>query len=104
MQYICDLQDISPGMGVCALFEGKQVAIFRIKGDRLFAVSNFDPFSQANVLSRGLVGNLGEQIVVASPIYKQHFDLASGVCIEDAAVRLDVFSVFAQDNKVYLGD
>jgi nitrite reductase/ring-hydroxylating ferredoxin subunit len=29
-----------------------------------------------------LVGSLGERVVVASPIYKQHFDLASGECLE----------------------
>jgi nitrite reductase (NADH) small subunit len=37
------------------------------------------------VLSRGLVGSIGERIVVASPIYKQHFDLASGECLEAPA-------------------
>jgi nitrite reductase (NADH) small subunit len=28
------------------------------------------------------VGNVGERIVVASPIYKHHFDLQSGECLE----------------------
>ena len=56
-QYVvCRLEDILPETGVCALIEGKQVAIFRTKDNKLFALDNYDPFSQANVLSRGLVG------------------------------------------------
>lgn len=34
------------------------------------------------MLTRGLIGSLGERIVVASPIHKQHFDLRTGECIE----------------------
>lgn len=55
-QLICKLNDIIPEGGVCALIEGKQVAVFRTKDDQLFAIDNFDPFSNANVLSRGLIG------------------------------------------------
>jgi len=84
---VCRLDEIVPDTGVCALLNGRQVAVFRI-GDlapRVFAIDNYDPNSQAAVLSRGLVGSIGERIVVASPIYKQHFDLASGECLEAPA-------------------
>lgn len=84
---ICNLEDIVPDTGVCALLNGRQVAVFRV-GDaapRVFAIDNYDPNSQAAVLSRGLVGSIGERIVVASPIYKQHFDLQSGECLEAPA-------------------
>lgn len=81
---ICPLTDIVPDTGVCALLNGRHVAVFRI-GDaapRVYAIDNVDPNAGVSVLSRGLVGSIGERIVVASPIYKQHFDLASGECIE----------------------
>ena len=84
---ICPLDEIVPDTGVCALLKGRQVAVFRV-GDaapRVFAIDNVDPHSQAAVLSRGLVGSIGERIVVASPIYKQHFDLQSGECLEAPA-------------------
>jgi nitrite reductase (NADH) small subunit len=84
---VCRLDEIVPDTGVCALLSGRQVAVFRI-GDiepRVYAIDNYDPNSQAAVLSRGLVGSIGERIVVASPIYKQHFDLASGECLEAPA-------------------
>lgn len=81
---ICPLTDIVPDTGVCALLHGRHVAVFRV-GDaapRVYAIDNIDPNAGASVLSRGLVGSIGERVVVASPIYKQHFDLASGECIE----------------------
>jgi len=84
---ICTLDEIVPDTGVCALLNGRQVAVFRVGAEqpRVFAIDNFDPNSQAAVLSRGLVGSIGERIVVASPIYKQHFDLESGECLEAPA-------------------
>ncbi len=74
---VCKLDDIVPNTGVCALVGGHQVAVFRLD-DRVYALSNHDPFSRANVLSRGIVGDIKGELVVASPVYKQHFSLASG--------------------------
>ncbi len=88
---ICRLEDIVPNCGVCALVEGRQVAVFRLDDDRIFAVGNRDPFSGANVLSRGIVGDINGELVVASPVYKQHFSLVSGRCIEDASVSVPVY-------------
>src|SRR5215217_3787521 len=82
---ICGVEDIVPNTGVCALLNNEQVAVFRLQDGtdtRVFAIGNYDPNSEASVLSRGLVGNLGERIVVASPIYKHHFDLQNGECLE----------------------
>ncbi|MGK5050353.1 nitrite reductase small subunit NirD [Janthinobacterium sp. RB2P8] len=81
---ICPLTDIVPDTGVCALLNGRHVAVFRV-GDaapRVYAIDNVDPNAGVSVLSRGLVGSIGERVVVASPVYKQHFDLASGECLE----------------------
>jgi nitrite reductase (NADH) small subunit len=79
---VCAADDILPDTGVCALVEGRHVAIFRLGADRFFAIDNVDPKSGASVLSRGLLGNMGERLVVASPLYKNHFDLATGECLE----------------------
>ena len=87
---ICRLDDIVPDTGVAALVGGEQVAVFRID-QKLYAISNRDPFSGANVLSRGIVGNLNGELVVASPVYKQHFSLLDGRCIEDASVSVPVY-------------
>ncbi len=91
---VCQDQDLIPGTGLCALVEGEQVAVFKIRKDsQLFAVSNYDPIGDANVLARGMTGSIGESIVVASPLYKQHFDLQTGQCVEDSEVSLKTFSV-----------
>jgi len=90
---VCAYDAIYPDTGVCALVDGRQVAVFRLSDGNLHAVSNFDPFSGANVLSRGIVGDRGGEPKVASPIYKQTFNLRTGVCWEDGSVRLDVYRV-----------
>jgi len=99
---VCALADIVPNTGVCALVDGCQVAVFRLDDDSVHAIGNHDPFSRANVLSRGIVGDLKGEIVVASPVYKQHFSLASGQCLEDPGVRVPVFSVRVQDGVVWV--
>lgn len=89
---VCALDDIVPNSGVCALIGRQQVAVFRTDDDRVYALSNYDPFSNANVLSRGIVGDIKGELVVASPVYKQHFSLATGQCIEDEAVKVTSFA------------
>ena len=97
---VCKLSDIVPDTGVCALVHGRQVAVFRLHDDSVHALDNHDPFSRANVLSRGIVGDLKGELVVASPIYKQHFSLATGQCLEDAAVRVAVFPARVEGGAV----
>lgn len=116
MQKVCTLNDIIPEAGVCALIStetgGKQVAIFRTKEDELFAIDNFDPFSNANVLSRGLIGGTvvtnedgtdQDILYVASPIYKQRFDLATGQCLDDESVKLGSYEVSLDGDAVMVG-
>jgi nitrite reductase (NADH) small subunit len=75
---VCAASDILPNTGVCALVDDVHVAIFKVGHEHdLYAIDNVDPKAQASVLSRGLVGSLGDRIVVASPIYKNHFDRAA---------------------------
>ena len=87
---VCHIDDLQPDSGVCALVEGKQVAIFYMpKEQAVFAIDNYDPFGKANVLSRGMIGDIGGMPMVASPLYKQHFNLRTGVCLEDEGVKVD---------------
>ena len=98
---VCELNALIPDVGVRALLGERQVAVFRLSGcDELFAIDAFDPFSNAPVLSRGIVGDLNGRLVVASPIYKQHFDLRTGECLEDDAVAVRTYSVRVVDGHV----
>jgi nitrite reductase (NADH) small subunit len=91
---VCALDDILPRTGVCALLRGKQIAVVR-PGDseQLYALSNYDPFSKAFVLSRGIVGDKAGIPKITSPIYKQGFDLRSGQCLDDPAVKIPTYQV-----------
>jgi len=97
---VCKLTDIVPNTGVCALVGDQQVAVFRVDNDRLYAISNHDPFSRANVLSRGIVGDIKGELVVASPVYKQHFNLATGQCVEDSQMSVAVYPVRLDGDQV----
>lgn len=98
---ICATSDLIENAGIAALVNETQIAIFYLKRtEQLYAVSNFDPFSQANVISRGIIGSIGDAIVVASPIYKQHFNLETGQCIEDESVSLTHYPVQIEGDRV----
>lgn len=98
---VCQLDDISPNTGVCALVNGEQVAIFRqAKNDAVYAIGNYDPIGKANVLSRGLLAQLDDNITVASPLYKQHYRLTDGQCLERDDVSVPVFSVRVVEGAV----
>jgi NAD(P)H-dependent nitrite reductase small subunit len=102
---VCKVEDLIPNTGACALINGRQVALFRIVGadsEQFLAISNYDPFSQANVLSRGIVGSVQGQVVVASPIYKQRFNLLTGQCLDDESLRLDTWPVHLKDGGIFI--
>ncbi len=101
---VCPADDIVPNRGVCALVAGHQVAVFRVPddegADEMFAISNYDPFSKAFVLSRGVVGSRGDRLKVASPVYKQSFDLRTGACLDDPEVSVRTFAVRVVEGMV----
>ena len=100
---ICSLYEITGDTGVCALYNDEQVAIFRPRqSDDLYAISNFDPFSKANILSRGLLGSTDDKLFVASPLYKQKFNLATGECLDDDSVKLKTYKVRVDKGFVQL--
>ena len=97
---ICPVQRLPLERGVAALIDDEQVALFRTADDRLHAVSNLDPFSGAMVLARGIVGSRGDRVTVASPVYKQFFDLETGFCLDDPSIALTVHDVRVADGLV----
>ncbi len=101
---VCRLADLQPERGVAALLpDGAQAALFRTHDGAVHALSNVDPFSGAAVLSRGIVGDRDGVPVVASPIYKQAFDLRTGRCLDDEHVSVPVFEVGVVDGMVLVG-
>ncbi|MDR5907426.1 nitrite reductase small subunit NirD [Franzmannia qiaohouensis] len=107
-QTICSKADLVAFSGVAAWLETAegpaQVAIFYLPGhaQELYAIDHHDPFSDANVIGRGIVGDIKGDAVVASPIYKQHFRLEDGSCVEDDSVTLRTWPVRFDGEKVVI--
>ena len=102
---LCQLSDLVEGGGVCAFYNGKQVAVFYVpvEEERVFAIDNYDPAGEAFVLSRGIVGDLQNTLVVASPLYKHHFDLRAGRCLEDETLTVGTYPVRISGDVVEIG-
>ncbi|MCP3817610.1 nitrite reductase small subunit NirD [Streptomyces sp. A3M-1-3] len=91
---VCDVSALTPGRGVAALLpDGSQAAVFLDRSGRAYAIANRDPFTGAQVLSRGLLGSRDGRPFVASPLLKQRFDLESGRCLDDESVAIEAFQV-----------
>jgi nitrite reductase (NADH) small subunit len=98
---ICPASALVPERGVAALLpDGCQAAVFRTHDGGLHALSNLDPFSGAAVLSRGIVGDRDGVAIVASPMHKQAFALATGICLDAEDVRVPVYAVRERDGAV----
>lgn len=96
---ICSIDSLPYDAGVAALLHADtpqetQIALFRIADSmQVYAISNFDPFSEANVLSRGILCSMGDELSVASPVLKEHFNLRTGQCFEDDSMSIPTYPV-----------
>lgn len=102
-QTLCSLEDLSPNAGICAKVGHAQVAIFYCRrSNNLYALCNKDPIADAYVLSRGIIGSIDGQPYVASPLYKQHFHLKTGACLEDKTIQVRTFTLRTDKDLVQI--
>lgn len=110
---VCTKRQLIPERGVAVLVRDQQVALFRITSgsgqattDFVYAVGHRDPFADANVIARGIVGSVGQgggqRDTVASPMYKHVFDLATGECLTDPSRSLPVYRTWIAGGVVYV--
>lgn len=101
---VCTVEDLVPESGIAVWTEDGPVAVFYLphRLPALFAISHTDPFSGINVLARGITGDLKGEPVVASPLYKQHFNLKTGACQEDNSVMVKTYPVLLDGNQILL--
>lgn len=99
---VCALSDIPAHSGIAARVAGQQVALFHLPGVGVYALANREPGSSANVLARGLLGDVAGEPVVISPLYKQRFRLRDGVSLEDSQLRLEVWPVRVEQDRVWV--
>lgn len=104
---VCTKGQLIPERGVAVLVDGRQVAIFLVThvetGEEfVYAVGHRDPFCDAHVIARGIVGSVGDRDTVASPMFKHVFDLATGRCLSEPGVRLPVHRTWLAGGVVYV--
>lgn len=105
---VCALNALPYDAGVAALLnenspEETQLALFRpTDSDEVYAISNFDPFSEANVLARGIVCSLGDELAVSSPVHKEHFSLTTGQCLEDDTIAVATYPTKIDQGRVFV--
>ncbi|WP_082368963.1 nitrite reductase small subunit NirD [Arthrobacter sp. ERGS1:01] len=90
---VCRLAELDDSWGEAALINGRQVALFRVGADAVFAVAQADPATRAHVMARGLVGTRGRTHTIASPLHKEVYSLATGECFGRPDLRLGTYPV-----------
>ena len=105
---VCAVAALEPNLGECVLLpDGQQVALFKVLDprmdlERVYAVSNVDPYMNAAVMSRGIVGEHEGAPTVASPLLKQVFRLEDGRALDDDGRGLEVFRAEIRDGEVII--
>lgn len=101
-QALCSASDLIAEAGIATWTEQGPVAIFYLPDTKqqVYAIGHYDPIGEANVLARGIVGDIQGEPVVASPLYKQHFSLLTGACLEDDQQAVPVFPARLRDGRV----
>lgn len=87
-------EDIAEGKGKTVHMNGSSVAVFRSCGE-LFAIQGNCPHADAP-LAEGVVD--GHQVTCGEHGYR--FDLRTGECLSDPALRADIYDVFEDEGKV----
>ena len=106
-QTVCRVDQLPVERGVAALVDGQQLALVRSADGTVYAVAHRDPYSNANVIARGIVGSIlvdGSEVpTIASPMFKQVFDLRDGHALADPAVTLGSWPVRTVDGLIQVG-
>lgn len=100
---VCTVDDLQADSGICALVNGQQIAVFYVtRSQQVYATANFDPVGKANVLSRSMIGDLAGEPMLAAPLYKQHYSLITGQCLENPALSIATYPVRIDQQQVWI--
>ncbi|MGQ8774061.1 nitrite reductase large subunit NirB [Serratia sp. NA_112.1] len=102
-QDVCALAEIPANAGIAARLGQRQIALFHLPDKGVYALANLEPDSDANVLARGLLGDVAGEPVVISPLYKQRFRLSDGICVDNTGRAVTVWPVRVEAGRVWVG-
>ncbi|AFI89526.1 nitrite reductase [Pectobacterium parmentieri] len=101
---VATLGDIPRHAGMAARLGQQQIALFHLPDSeqQVYALENHEPGSGANVLSRGLIGDVAGEPVVISPLYKKRFKLRDGVSTDDSALYVRAWPVRVENDEIWV--
>ncbi|XBS71606.1 nitrite reductase large subunit NirB [Acerihabitans sp. KWT182] len=104
-QKVGELTDIPADAGIAVRVAQRQIALFYLPltPQQVYALDNLEPGSEANVLSRGIVGDVDGEPVVISPLYKKRFRLRDGISPDHAGLRVNAWPVKVEQGAVWVG-
>lgn len=102
-QAICELAAIPAQAGIGARLGERQIALFRF-GEQVYALDNLEPGSDANVLSRGMLGDAGGEPMVISPLYKHRIRLRDGRPCDGGEPMVRAWPVKIENGTVWVGN
>ncbi|MGH7839999.1 MAG: nitrite reductase small subunit NirD [Candidatus Binataceae bacterium] len=96
------LDQITPGHGRCVLAGGRQIAVFRLRDGRLFALDNQCPH-RAGPLSEGILGldHASQLEAVVCPFHSYKFALRDGRGL-DTELHVHSYAVAVRDGRIFV--
>ena len=96
------LDCIGVGQGRCVIVDGKQIAVFRLRDGRVFALDNVCPH-RGGPLSEGIVGidHASQLEAVVCPFHAYKFSLCDGRGL-DTELHVRSYPVEVRDGRIFL--
>lgn len=96
------LDDIGVGQGRCVVVDDRQIAVFRLRDGRVFALDNLCPH-RGGPLSEGIIGidHASQLEAVICPFHAYKFALNDG-CGLDTELHVNSYSAEVRDGRIFL--
>ena len=94
---LCTLDDLPRGLGRAFEVGGRELAVFRGRDDRVFAVEGKCPH-KGGPLADGML--IGEQVVC--PLHAFRFSGTSGACDQESVCAIEAFVTEVQEGQVFV--
>ncbi|MGB3065092.1 nitrite reductase small subunit NirD [Sphingobacterium thalpophilum] len=102
--HACRIEDAIENGGVCLKLNNEQIALFYFaRRNEWYATQNECPHKRQMILSRGMLGSLGETPKVACPFHKKTFALDTGECLSGDECAIKTYPVKVENGRVYIG-
>ena len=96
------LDHITPGQGRCVVADGRQIAVFRLRDGRVFALDNLCPH-RAGPLSEGIVGidHTSRVEAVVCPFHAYKFSLIDGRGL-DTELHVRSYPIELRNGRIFV--